>query len=163
MKCRSGKTNWRLSIGLALFALAGLVFLAGIGLILAGQPGWGVMFLAGPPEILCLVAAGTLGKENYPPLSRAARRGLRQPESSASASRLRYYTGLAGCLFNGIPLFLYAYVPEILPGGTTKLSVLLIADAVFFGSLFLAGGEFWEKLRRLFIWEGERFAGKGRI
>jgi hypothetical protein len=64
------------------------------------------------------------------------------------------YTGLAGWLANGIPLMLYAYAPERLPNGATKMSILLIADIVFVGSLFFAGGEFWEKLRRLFVWEG---------
>lgn len=135
------RANRRFHFGLAFFILAGLVLLAGIALLLAGVSGGGMLFLAGPPEILCLLAAGILGKENY-------------PASSGEASRFRYYTGLAGCLCNGVPLTLYAYVPELLPGGFTKISILVIADLVFFCSLFFAGGEFWEKLRRLFVWEG---------
>jgi hypothetical protein len=31
----------------------------------------------------------------------------------------------------------------------------VIADLGFILSVFLMGGEFWEKFRRLFIWEGK--------
>lgn len=150
--------NWRYPAGLALFALAGLVILVGVGQIIFGFAGGerqdgAIMLLAGTPEILCLAAAMILGKENYTRLARHTRRTLRQPEKSKAVSRLRYYTGLTGCLANGIPLILYAYVPERLPDGVTKLGILVCADLIFLASIFFCGGEFWEKLRRLFIWE----------
>ncbi len=152
----------RLRVGVILFALAGLLVLSGVVMLFTGKPetmrsGWVIWVLAGPPEILCLLAAGILGKENYQMLAKKVRRGLRQPAASAqAASRLRYYTGLAGCLFNGVPLTLYAYVPELLPGGPAKMSILVVADVIFLGSVFFAGGEFWEKLRSLFIWDGDQ-------
>ena len=150
--------DWRYGLGLLLFALAGLAILFGVGAVLVGQaredsPGWLFWLLAGPAEILCLIAAAILGKEKYQKLARQVRPRRRSP-AEIETSRLRYYLGLVGCLFNGVPLTLYAYVPELMPGGSTKASLLVIADLVFFGSLFFAGGEFWEKLRRLFIWEG---------
>lgn len=149
-------TNYR--AGLILFALAGLVILLGVGNVFLGSVGgerqdWGIMLLAGTPEILCVVAAMILGKENYAVLARHTRQALRRPDRNKEVSRLRYSTGLTGCLANGIPLMLYAYVPEFLPGGTTKLGILVFADLVFLGSIFLAGGEFWERLRRLLVWE----------
>lgn len=119
-----------------------------------GSPVW---LLAGPAEILCLAAAAILGKENYQKLARNVRRSVRPPDSVQCNAKLRYYLGLAGCLFNGVPLALYAYVPGLLPGGVTKVGILVVADLVFFVSLFFAGGEFWEKLRRLFVWEGDRY------
>lgn len=112
-----------------------------------------VWLLAGPAEVLCLMAAAVLGKENYRKLSRRFRRSRSYNPSSWEAQRLRYYLGLGGCLFNGVPLTLYAYVPELLPGGSTKVGILVVADLVFLFSVFFAGGEFWEKLRRLFVWE----------
>jgi len=151
--------DWRYGIGLLLLALAGLSILFGIVAVFSGQArgeslGSPVWLLAGPAEILCLVAAAILGKEKYHELARKVRR---HPSGITwQKDRLRYYLGLGGCLFNGVPLALYAYVPELLPGGTTKTGILVIADLVFFVSLFFAGGEFWEKLRRLFIWEGKR-------
>lgn len=155
----SERWDWRYAIGLFLFALAGLSIVIGVLAMLAGHtlddsmwsPVW---LLAGPAEILCLVAAVILGKDKYQKLARKVRRKGRRSDAGGQTSRFRYYLGLGGCLFNGVPLVLYAYVPELLPGGNAKVGILLIADLVFFGSLFFAGGEFWEKLRRLFIWEG---------
>jgi len=135
-----------------------LIILVGVGKVLLGSAGgepesWGILLLAGTPEILCVAAAMILGRENYAVLARRTRQALRRPDRNQEISRLRYYTGLAGCLANGIPLMLYAYVPELLPGEATKLGILVLADLVFLGSIFLAGGEFWERLRRLFVWE----------
>lgn len=142
--------------------MAALSILLGIGAVFAGHareeslrsPIW---LLAGPAEILCLLAAAILGKEKYQKLADKVHRSTRRSETTRQTTRLRYYLGLAGCLFNGIPLALYAYVPGMLPGGATKASILIIADLVFFVSLFFAGGEFWEKLRRIFVWEGDRY------
>ena len=124
------------------------------------SPGSPIWLLAGPAEILCLVAAAVLGKDKYQKLARKVRAATRRSAPDSQTRRFRYYLGLAGCLFNGIPLTLYAYVPELMPGGSTKSSILVIADLVFFGSLFFAGGEFWEKLRRLFVWEDSEPHGR---
>lgn len=150
--------DWRYGIGLTLLALAGLSILLGIVAVFLGlsrgealnSPVW---LLAGPAEMLCLLAAAILGKEKYQKLAQKVRRRAVPSGVEPRKARLRYYLGLGGCLFNGIPLALYAYVPEMLPGGTTKLSILVIADLVFFVSLFSAGGEFWERLRRVFVWD----------
>lgn len=158
---REGATtswDWRYGIGLLLLALAGLSILIGIVAVLTGHTrddptGALIWFLAGPAEVLCLVAAAILGKDNYQKLARKVRPRARRSVPDRKTRRFRYYLGLAGCVFNGVPLTLYAYVPELMPGGSTKAGILVIADLVFFGSLFFAGGEFWEKLRRLFIWE----------
>jgi len=155
----AGSRDWRYGIGVLLFALAGLSILSGVVAVFTGRargdslesPIW---LLAGVAEILCLVAAAILGKEKYQKLARKVRSAARRSAPDSQTSRLRYYLGLGGCLFNGVPLTLYAYAPELLPGGSTKMGILVIADVVFFGSLFFAGGEFWEKLRRLFVWEG---------
>lgn len=155
----AGGRDWRYGSGLLLLALAGLLIALGVVAVLTGHarddsfrsPIW---LLAGPPEILCLVAATILGKEKHEKLAGKVRAVTRRSSADRQTSRFRYYLGLAGCLFNGVPLTLYAYVPELMPDGSTKASILIIADLVFFGSLFVAGGEFWEKLRRLFVWEG---------
>lgn len=151
--------DWRYGCGLLLFALAGLSMLLGAVAVFSGHAradsAWSpIWLLAGPAEILCLMAAAVLGNEKYEKLVRKARRS----KAAAHTSRLRYYLGLGGCIFNGVPLTLYAYAPGVMPGGATKAGILVIADLVFFGSLFFAGGEFWEKLRRLFVWEGDRYA-----
>ena len=154
-----GSPDWRYGLGLLLLAVAGLSIVIGTAAVLAGYArgeslGSPVWLLAGPAEILCLLAAAILGQEKYDKLARKVRRRARPSGTAWRTARLRYYLGLAGCLMNGVPLALYAYVPEMLPGGTTKAGILVVADLVFFVSLFFAGGEFWEKLRRIFVWEG---------
>ena len=150
--------DWRYGVGLLLLALAGLSIGVGVAAVLAGHaredsPGSPIWLLAGPAEILCLVAAVILGKDKYQKLTRKVRPKTQHSAPDSRTRRARYYLGLAGCLFNGVPLTLYAYVPELLPAGSTKAGILVIADGVFIFSLFFAGGEFWEKLRRLFVWE----------
>lgn len=157
----AGRADWRYVIGLLLLALGALSILFGVAAVLAGYTREGsaqalIWLLAGPSEVLCLLGVVILGKEKYQKMTRKVRAANRRSASTNRNRKLRYYLGLAGCLFNGIPLTLYAYVLDLMPGGATKVSILVIADLVFFGSLFFAGGEFWEKLRGIFIWEDNR-------
>jgi len=62
---------------------------------------------------------------------------------------------LTYCVLNGLPITLYAYAAEWMPGGPTKYFILAITNLGFICNVFLMGGEFWEKFRRLFIWEGK--------
>ena len=121
-------------------------------MILAGGPGsegpgWGMVLPAGPRKSFCLVAAGippAKGIINGSPGK--VRRASIPSDPSAQASRFRYYTGLAGCLFKWSPaLPLCLRTLDALPGGAAKIGILVVADLVFFGSLFFAGGEFWGK------------------
>lgn len=157
---RRRETNLRLTYGRAVLGLAILLPFAALLIGFADLLGkhskeWMGLLLTGPSEVLCLLAVAILGNENYARATPNVRRLLRRPGTHAPVSRLRYYCGLGGCLFNALPLYLYAYVPHLLPGGATKYLALVVADLVFLGSLFFAGGELWEKVRRIFIWEGK--------
>jgi len=154
---------WRLRAGFAVLILSLALPLGGIALSVFGWHGLQSALLAfllvgGLPEILCLVAIAVLGKDHFGPAVSAVRRTRLPVISDAPASGLRYYVGLAGCLLNGIPVWIYAYAPEVMPGGTDKFIILAAADLVFIYSVFLMGGEFWEKFRRLFVWEGPALA-----
>jgi len=141
--------KWRFYAGLLAFVLACMI---PIGALLLGwfwlggeKTPWLVLALvAGPPEILCIVAIFLFGKrfDRVTPDSRLGRR----------VSQIRYYAGLAGFLLNGVPLALYSYLPSVMPSGSTKLVTLAIADLIFIVSLLIGGGPFWSKLRALFIW-----------
>ena len=54
-----------------------------------------------------------------------------------------------------LPFYLYGYFPNIMPAGYARIYILAGSDLSFILSIFLMGGEFWEKLRRLFVWEGK--------
>lgn len=152
-----GDINLRLICGRAVLAIAIALPLAALVIGFTNLPGdksrerIGVL-INGPSEILCLLAAGILGNKYYMRASPKVRRMLRLPDPAAVVSRLRYYCGLAGGLFNALPLYLYAYFPDMMPTGSTKYFSMVIADLVFVGSLFFAGGELREKIRRVFVW-----------
>ena len=67
-------------------------------------------------------------------------------------SRTRYRIGLVMFL---LPIFfgwLAPYVPTIVPDYDLQgLIVNLIGDVMFISSLFVLGGDFWDKLRALFV------------
>jgi hypothetical protein len=70
-------------------------------------------------------------------------------------SKARYYVGLAIILLSWLPAYIYAYAPAAMPGGNTRIYILAAMDLAFVASVFLMGGEFWEKVRRIFIYEGK--------
>ena len=73
---------------------------------------------------------------------------------ASPVSRERYYAGLAVCVLSIVPLYLAGYMPSWMPAGNNRIVVLAAADLAFILSFFVMGGEFWEKFRRIFVWEG---------
>ncbi len=71
------------------------------------------------------------------------------------ASKGRYYFGLTIILVSWLPAYLYAYFPGTMPAGNARIYLLAGMDLAFVASVLLMGGEFWEKVRRIFIYEGE--------
>ena len=108
------------------------------------------LLVAGVPEVLCLAAVALLGRAGFEAIG-----GRTLPRSAASvrAEKARYYGALVYCGLNTLPIALYAYAPAAMPGGTAKLVILAATDLGFVLSVLLAGGQFWEKFRRLFVFE----------
>ena len=53
-----------------------------------------------------------------------------------------------------IPTYIMAYMPQWLPDHSAqRLYVNLAADFLFLTSLFVLGGDFWDKLRALFVYD----------
>jgi hypothetical protein len=112
--------------------------------------------LAGGPELLTLLAAALLGKQTLTYLIARAKRLLRQAVLVRPVSRRRYYLGLTLGVVTVIPLYLYGYGPQFMPAGDARIYILAGSDLAFVVGVFLMGGEFWDKLGRLFVWEGAR-------
>lgn len=142
-------------LGFVLLAAAVVLPVAALLFPLVGLPAasshLGVSLLvAGAPEVLCLVAIALLGRAGFDALG-----GRAVPRSAASVrvAKARYYGAIVYCGLNTLPIALYAYAPAVMPGGTTKLVILAATDLGFVLSVLLAGGQFWEKFRRLFVFE----------
>jgi len=112
------------------------------------------LLLVGVPEIGMVIAVAVLGKPGFQYLKQRLFRVLKRIAPPDRVGRFRYSCGLV--LF-AIPLlygFVGPYVTNLLPDD--ELSKLLLAatgDVMLVTSLFVLGGDFWDKLRALFVRE----------
>ena len=109
-------------------------------------------FLAfGIPEIFMLVAIGVMGKSGYEFIKQKAAKFIKPLLPPDTVSRSRYRFGLV--LFS-IPIlfgFLEPYLGHFFKDlQDVPISFYLALDGLFVVSLFVLGGDFWDKLRGLF-------------
>ena len=106
----------------------------------------------GIPEVFMLIAVAILGKEGYAYLKQKVFAAFKKHGPADVVGTVRYKIGLV--LFF-IPLFLgfiWPYVGHFAPESLkNSSSIHIISDAIIFISLFVLGGDFWDKLRSLFI------------
>jgi len=153
------KKDWRFKCGLAALVLGmGMPLLALVvpflGLSAATATMVAGALVAGGPEILCVLAVALLGKENFQYFIALGKKVAGDVILRLPASKGRYYAALTVNLLSWAPLYLYGYAPGWMPEGWTRIYILAGADLVFIASMFAMGGEFWGKLRRIFVWDG---------
>ena len=111
------------------------------------------LLLVGVPELAMLIAAAVMGKDGFNYLKQLIfgflGKHFAPPET---VSLVRYRIGLI--LFS-IPL-LFGWVVPYLAGhypvfDEYRMIFAIIGDLLLVSSLFVLGGEFWDKLRALFI------------
>ena len=135
------KKDWRFKSGMAALVL-------GMGMPL-------LALVAGAPEVLLVLAVALLGKENFQYFIALGKKVVGDVILRIPASKGRYYGALTVSLLSCLPLYFYGYAPDWLPEGRPRIYILAGADLVFIASMFVMGGEFWGKLRRIFVWEGK--------
>ena len=110
------------------------------------------VLLVGLPELLTLAAIAVLGQSGYQYLKGRLLTALKRYGPPESVGPTRYKIGLV--LFV-VPLFLgflEPYLGHLVPGLAENRVVFCVAcDLLFLSSLFVLGGEFWDKLRALFV------------
>lgn len=151
-------TDTRLKLGIALLVL-GLVMPAGSFLVAATDWPVGVKGVVSAVlffglEIMMVPAVALMGKENFDRIVAKAKSVLKSLKPSGGVSRGRYRLGLV--LFVGPLLYAWvaAYLPSIQPAGEdARLLLNLCLDLTLVVSLFVLGGDFWDKLRALFVHE----------
>jgi hypothetical protein len=104
----------------------------------------------GGPEIMALLAVALLGKEAFHAITSKIFPLLMRLAPQGSVSKTRYTVGLFMFVISFIPSYVSAYDPSLLPN---RFFVCVAADVVFLLSLFVLGGDFWDKLRALFIYD----------
>ena len=151
--------SWRFRLGVALIAIGWICPLF-IPLVTNStlSTEWktalsGFLLVIGP-EVLSLLAIAILGKDGFNYLKEKVFALLRRAAPSAKVSRARYRAGLAIWAF----LFIYGsfvwYAPHLVPGySENRIALNLTADFLFIVSLFVLGGDFWEKFQALFNYD----------
>jgi hypothetical protein len=155
------KINLRLIAGILFFILSLILPLFGFLVALTNLPNYIkaiiIGFLAvGGPEISCILAVIILGKENFNEIKEKIFSFLRKLQPSGSVSRTRYYLGLILFFVPIIPSYIIAYAPRWLPDDSpVRLWINISSDLIFIISLFILGGDFWDKLKALFVYDAK--------
>ena len=150
--------GWQLKLGVTLFALSILLPVLGIPLVAAmGLPAETVATVSGvllvAAEVLGLVAVAVMGKNGYAYIKNRVFGFFKQYGPPDEVSRTRYTIGL---VMFAVPVtfgWLAPYAADWVPGYPgNELTYGIIGDLFLLLSLFVLGGDFWDKLRALFIY-----------
>ena len=149
--------GWRLKFGVSLFVLSILLPVTGIplvaGLDLSGTitaSVSGALLVAA--EVLGLLAVAVMGKPGYLYIKSRVFELLRRYAPPREVSRARYNSGLVmftlPILFGWLSIYAADYIPSF---NENQLAYAIAGDLLLLASLFVLGGDFWDKIRALFI------------
>lgn len=114
----------------------------------------GGLLLAG--EILGVAAIAVAGKSGYALIKSKIFGLLKQYGPPNRVSRLRYRIGLVmfctPILFGWLSIYTAGYIPAF---AQNPLPYALGGDILLLASLFVLGGDFWDKIRSLFVHDAE--------
>lgn len=150
---------WRMRAGLALFVLGlvapvfvplvtALPFSAELKTVLSG------LLVLGVPELLWLIAAALMGKEGFATLKSRLFGWIRELGPPATVGRARYRVGLVLFVLPFLVGLLQPYAEIWLVDAVRHRLVLgVVGDLTLAASLLVLGGDFWDKLRSLFLYD----------
>jgi hypothetical protein len=150
----------RFYLGLFIFILS--FFMLPTGLFLKGfvHPHYlknlliGVFWISAPMMKISSIAI--LGKPSYLWIKSKFRHHVVRVIKPYHESRLRYNIGLLLFCLPVIPTYIMAYAPQFFADNFYLRLILNISfDLVFISSLFVLGGDFWDKLKALFIFSAK--------
>jgi len=161
------EAGWRLKLGVTLFGLSILLPITGIPLVTAlGLSTTMIASVSGAllvgAEVLGVCAVAVMGKSGYAYIKNRIFGFLKQHGPPQKVSRARYNIGVVifcvPLLFGWLSLYISNWVPGLL---NHPLPCAVGGDILILTSLFVLGGDFWDKIRSLFIHNAEvRFSFK---
>lgn len=154
----SGKPpSGRLFLGGAIFISGFLSPLLTPLVVASALPGgWKAAFsgllVFGIPELFMIIAVAVLGKEGYSYLKAKLFAILKKVAPPDEVSPTRYRIGLFLFILPVLIAWLLPYFTQMIaPYEDFRLIINLSGDAMFLISLLVLGGDFWDKLRGLFV------------
>lgn len=155
----SSSSDWRFSLGISLFVL-GFISPLGIPVVTATNlsPAWKAtlagLLMLGIPELFWLAAAAIMGKPGFDYIKRKVFGSFKKYALPETVSRTRYRFGLAmfmvPLVFGWLEPYLSLHIPVV---SQQRIKLAIAGDTLLLASLFVLGGEFWDKLRALFMYE----------
>ncbi len=152
-------SRWRFTTGIVLIAAGWLLpLLIPLVTVSSLSTAWKTtlsgFLLVGAPEVAALVAIVILGKDGFNAIKTKMLAIIKRAAPRARVSRRRYRAGLFLLLPHLVFAYLTFYAPHLIPGyDVYRIPMNLAADALLIATLFVLGGDFWDKLRALFIYE----------
>lgn len=110
----------------------------------------------GIPELFSIIAIAIMGKQGFLLLKEKIAKIFKKYGPPETVSRNRYRLGLAMFIFSLLMALILPYLTNLLPFYKQNLVAFSIAgDVLFISSIFVLGGEFWDKLQALFIYDAK--------
>ena len=153
--------DWRIKLGAALLGLSILLPVLGIPLMtMLGLSKTMTASLSGAllvgAEVLGVCAVAVMGKSGFAFIKNRVLGFLKQHGTPRKVSRGRYNIGLVifcvPFLFGWLSVYISKWVPGLL---SNPLPFAIGGDILILASLLILGGDFWDKIRSLFIHDAE--------
>jgi hypothetical protein len=151
------QAEWRLRLGFTILVIGFLSPLS-IPLVTATELSakWKAVIsgalAVGIPEVFSIVAIAIMGKAGFNYLKARLFGFLKKYGPPDQVSRTRYHVGLTMFTLPILFGWLAPYAVHYVQGYEAyRLSINITGDLMLFTSLFVLGGEFWDKIRALFI------------
>ena len=110
----------------------------------------------GIPELFSIVAIAIMGKSGFNFIKERFFGFIKKYGPPDVVSRTRYRIGLVMFVLPVLFGWLAPYAPHPIPGyGAHRFAVNLVGDLMLVSSLFILGGDFWDKVRALFVHEAK--------
>lgn len=154
--------GWRFRVGVGLIAASilsplGTLLVSFTNFSIAMKTTLGGLFIAGIPEVCTVAAVAFMGKDGFAYVKNRIMAVLRPVfgrfAPAREVGRVRYYFGLVMLLIPAIYAWVIMYAsPDKVPGFPEyRIHIGLVIDFIFICSFFVLGGDFWDKLRALFV------------
>jgi hypothetical protein len=162
MPAEAPPAKGRMYLGIGVFALGWVLALAVVPVVTSSDLSTSVkatlttLLVVGVPKIFLLVAIAIMGKPGFAFLKQSVMHFFKKYGPPAEVGPWRYRIGLALFFTPFLLGLLLTYIGPVLPGGAEAVpSYEKAADALLVFSLFVLGGDFWDKFRALFIREAK--------
>ncbi len=151
-------SGWRLRVGILIFVLSIIIPVIAVPAVMAlelsasltASVSGGLLIGA---ELLGIAAVAVMGKPGFLFFKSRISAFLRQYGPPQEVSRRRYTIGLTMFSIPILFALLSVYVHEYIPGyAANPIPYAISGDLLLLTSLFVLGGDFWDKLRALFVY-----------